>query len=223
MFRRHRNRHGRGIMFYINENIPCKTVNVEGLPDECEVNLIEFSVNRWKWLCIRLYKPPSQNEKYFLENLSLALTKISCKCENVTLIRDFNLTVENKNLKVFMNTFELECLIKKPTCFPSTSPSCIDLILTNKKEFFQNSNVLEVGISDPHSLIVTALRNQLVKHNAKTKLYRDYNSFDVKLFITIIQLISPIFKIPLLQSFINMLPSRKKSPILMTVLSCPKP
>ena len=22
------------IMFYINENIPCKTVNVEGLPDD---------------------------------------------------------------------------------------------------------------------------------------------------------------------------------------------
>ena len=26
---------------------------------------------------------------------------------------DFNLTVENKNLKVFMNTFDSECLIKK--------------------------------------------------------------------------------------------------------------
>ena len=83
---------------------------------------------------------------------------MSCEYENVLLIGDFNLTVENKNLEVFnVFTFYLECLIKKPTCFQSTSPSCIDLILTNRKEFFENSNVLEVGISDHHSLIVRAL------------------------------------------------------------------
>ena len=57
-----------------------------------------------------------------------------------------------------MNTFDLECLIKTPTCFQSTSASCIDLILTNKKEFFKNSNVLEVEISDLLSLIVADLR-----------------------------------------------------------------
>ena len=44
MFRRDRIKHGGGIMFYINENIPCKTVNVEGLPDDCEVTLIELSI-----------------------------------------------------------------------------------------------------------------------------------------------------------------------------------
>ena len=48
MFRKDRNRHGRGILFYINENIPCKTVNVEGLPDDCEINLIELSLKSLK-------------------------------------------------------------------------------------------------------------------------------------------------------------------------------
>ena len=181
MFRRDRNKHCVGIMFYITENIPFKTVNVDSLPDYYEVILIELSIKSWKWLCIGLYKPPSQNEKYFLDNQSLALTKVSCEYENVMLIGDFTLTVENKNLEVFMNTFDLECVIKKPTCFPSISPSCIDLILTNKKEFFKNS-VLKVGISDHHSLFVTAIQSQLVKGNAKTKLYQDYNSFDIKLF-----------------------------------------
>ena len=33
-----------GIMFYINENIPCKTVNVEDLPDDCAVTLVELSI-----------------------------------------------------------------------------------------------------------------------------------------------------------------------------------
>ena len=97
------------------------------------------------------------------------------------LVGDFNLTVKNKNLEVFMTTFDLH-LMKKPTCFQSTSPSCTDLILTNRKELFKNSDVLEVGISDHHSLIGTALRCQLVKSKTKTKLYRDYISFDIKLF-----------------------------------------
>ena len=92
------------------------------------------------------------------------------------LIGNFN---KKKNLDVFMNSFGLECLIKKPTCFQSKNPSCIDLILTNKKDLFKNSNVLEVGISDHHSLTITTLKSQLVKGNAKTKLYRDYSEFNM--------------------------------------------
>ena len=85
------------------------------------------------------------------------------------LIGDFNMTTENKNLQVFMNSFGLESLNNKPTCFQSKYPSCIDFILTNKKDLFKNSNVLEIGISDHHRFIITVLKNQLVKGKAKTK------------------------------------------------------
>ena len=81
-----------------------------------------------------------------------------------------------------MNTFDLEYLIKKPTCFQSSNPRCIDLILTNKNELFKNNDVFEVGISDHHSFIVTALKSHLLKVNAKTKLYRDYSSFNLDIF-----------------------------------------
>ena len=83
-----------------------------------------------------------------------------------------------------MSTFDMECLINKPTCFQSAKPNCIDLILTNKKELFKNSNVLEVGISDHHSFIVTTLKSQLIKGNAKMKLYRKYSSFQMEMFKT---------------------------------------
>ena len=36
-----------------------------------------------------------------------------------------------------MSTFDMEYLIKKPTCFQSAKPNCVDLILTNKKKAFQ--------------------------------------------------------------------------------------
>ena len=85
------------------------------------------------------------------------------------LIGTFNMTIENKNLEVFMNSFGLDCLSNKPTCFQSKYPSYTHLILANKKDLFKNSNVLEIDISDHHRFIITALKNQLVKGKAKTK------------------------------------------------------
>ena len=74
------------------------------------------------------------------------------------LMGDGNLTVENKNVEVFMSTFDMECMIKKPTCFQYFKPDCIDLILKTKKKLFKNSNVLEFGICDHHSFIVTTFK-----------------------------------------------------------------
>ena len=57
--------------------------------------------------------------------------------KNVVIVSSMVLNLEEKkNLEVFMNAFHLECLIKKPTCFQHSSPSWIDLTLTNKKKFF---------------------------------------------------------------------------------------
>ena len=38
---------------------------------------------------------------------------------------------------------------------------------------------LQVGILDHHSLTITALKSQLVKGNAKPKLYGDYSEFNM--------------------------------------------
>ena len=78
-----------------------------------------------------------------------------------------------------MNSLRLEYAIKKPTCFQSKNPSCNELPFTNKKDLFKNSNVLEVVISDHHSLIITALKSQLIKGNTKTKLYCDYSEINM--------------------------------------------
>ena len=101
-----------------------------------------------------MYRPPSQNEKYFIEHLSKTLGQLSCQYDKTMLIGDFNLMINNERLQNLMTTFDLECLIKKPTCFQSSNPTCVDLILTSL----------------------------LLKGNAKTKLYRDYDSFNIDRF-----------------------------------------
>ena len=181
-FPRDSNKYGEGLLFYINENIPCKLINDEIIAIDIEMIMFEFFVKTTKWLCIGLYKSPSQNKNYFLDILSKVLSKQTCQYENVILIGDFNLIVNNKNLGVFMNTFNLESLINKPTCFQSANLTYIDLILTNKKSLLKNSNVLEARISDHHSFITTALRTQVIKGNAKMKMYRVYKTFNIELF-----------------------------------------
>ena len=126
--------------------------------------------------------------------------------------------IDNKSLENVMTTFDLECLTRKPTCFHSSNPTCIDLVFTNKKEIFKNTDVIEVRISDHHNLIVTALKSLLLKENAKTKLYRDYSSFNMDHFkedldnnlkITVLLNIST-FKIFFWKSFTNVHLSKKR-------------
>ena len=45
--------------------------------------------------------------------------------------------------------------------------------------------MLEAGISDHHSFIVTELKSQLIQSNAKMKLYRNYSSLQLETFKTI--------------------------------------
>ena len=144
-----------------------------------ELLLLKFTVKHQRWLWVGIYRPPYQNEKYFIDHLPKKLGLLTCQYDKTMLIGDFNVTIDNKSLEDFTSTFDLECLLRKPTCFQSSNTTCKDLILTNKKEFFKNTDVSEVGISDHHSLIVTALKSQLLKGNAKTKLYRDYSSFNI--------------------------------------------
>ena len=83
------------------------------------------------------------------------------------MFSDFNRSTEKPNLKNFMCSFDLESLIDSPTCYKSINPTCIDLILTNKKNHFINSTTFETGLFDHHKLITTILRKTVSKGNSE--------------------------------------------------------
>ena len=78
-------------------------------------------------------------------------------------------------------------LINKPTCFQSNTPTCIDLILTNKKDLFKLSNTFETGISDHHKLVSTILKSGSFKGTPKIKIYRSYKNFELENFDRILK------------------------------------
>ena len=87
-------------------------------------------------------------------------------------------------MKHFCESFNLKSLKKAPTCYKNLeSPSCIDLIVTNKPRNFQNSCVIKTSLSDFHKVTVTALRMQFHKLKPRVSFYRDYTKFSNETFI----------------------------------------
>ena len=97
--------------------------------------------------------------------------------KNVTLLGDFDMIPEDKNLQHSTDNFSLEHLIDEPTCFKG-SRSCIDLIITNRKSYFKNTCVAVTEVSDFHKLTAVSLRYQILKSPLKIKTYRNYKAFD---------------------------------------------
>ena len=78
-------------------------------------------------------------------------------------------------MKVICGSYEFENLLKDATCYKNPeNPSCIDLILTNNPNSFQNSEVIETGLSDFHNMTVTVIKITLEKLKPNIIYYRNY-------------------------------------------------
>ena len=100
------------------------------------------------------------------------------------VLGDFNLPFENSRLEAF----RFEQSYQKPTCYQSHTPSCIDLIMTNRKYLFQLSNPFVTGLSDHHKLICTILKSGGFKGARIEKIYRSYKTFGVDQFQEILKI-----------------------------------
>ena len=94
------------------------------------------------------------------------------------------MSFSDKNL---CDMFELNHVIKEPTCFKSSNPSCTDNFYTNKNAMFFNSPNVEIGISDHHGLICTMLRSAFCKGPSKFIYYRSYNNYNKEQFENVLK------------------------------------
>ena len=161
MFRKDRNKNGGGLILYVNEDIPGKLINSYDFKEGSEVIVFEFSISNKEFLLLGNCKLLSQNELSFINKIKFSLNFFTSSYENFLLLGDFKLSTENLNFKNLLNSFDLESLIKIPTCYKSlSSPTSIHLILTNKKNIFMKSTTFETGMSDFYKLTTTILRKK---------------------------------------------------------------
>ena len=79
-------------MFYVNENLPCKSLTTE-IDDLTETIFLEVNVQSLKWLFVGCYKPPSQNKEFFISSLFKTINAFSTKYNKILLMVDFDLTM----------------------------------------------------------------------------------------------------------------------------------
>ena len=132
-FRHDRNKYGGGLIFYVSEGTPCKILTNQTVSSNVEMMTIEFHQMKCKWLLLGAYKPPIQSDLEFAEEIIRTLNHYVPSYENIILLSDLNMTTENLHLNNLIQIFNLNALIKTPTCYQSHNPSCIDNILTNQK------------------------------------------------------------------------------------------
>ena len=157
-FRFDSNRNGGGIMLYVREDISAKLLSHD-FP--CvEINLCK------KMAYNLLFQPAQKNIENHLDIIGRSLDTHSTKYEKIVLLGDFN-----------CKFYSFNNLIKQPICFKNPkSPSCIDLMLTNKPRSFQTKCVIETGLSDFHRISV--LKMHFRKPPSKVINYRDFKKFD---------------------------------------------
>ena len=169
------NRSG-GILVYVKSSIPSRRLSCENLCDSIQAVHFEINLRKEKWLVISIYRPPSHNSEYFLNNLTKMIDLSADTYDNYLIMGDFSMKPSDPSLKAFLHSNNLYNLIKSNTCFKGKG-SCIDLFLTNIKYSFKCSDSYETGISDHRHMIYTMLKSCFNNTEPKLLNFRDFKYF----------------------------------------------
>ena len=120
-----------------------------------EVIFVEINLRKTKFLLLEGYRPPSQSNQYFFDNINHAMDLYRVTYDKIFLTGDFNAKVSESCLSDFLYENDLKCIVKENTCFKNlANPICVDLFLTNFSTSFQNTMVVCTGLSDFHKMII---------------------------------------------------------------------
>ena len=176
-FRLDRTNTGGGILVYVRDDISSKLLNISYVSSDTECLAIKINLRKTKWLLICSYNPHRNNISNHLMNLSKIIDRNSSRYDKCLYIGDFN--SETSSLRNFCDLYKLKNLVRELTCFKNLdNPSCIDLFLTNYSRSFQDTQVIETGLSDFHKMNLTVLKMFFKKQKYETIFYRNYKKFD---------------------------------------------
>ena len=134
------------------------------------------------------YNPNKSLISNHLECLNRIMDEFSKNYDNVIFLDDFNTCINDNAMKSFRSLNDLTSLIDQPTCYKNPDkPTCIDLILTNRPNYFQQNIVFETM----SLMVVTELKMGFQKLKPHIVAYRDYKDFDNEKFRSDIENCAP--------------------------------
>ena len=182
---KHINRHGGGILIYVNDKLDfIRRCDLEIIDLVCV--WIEIRTETGKMLISSIYRPPSTKEKY-LDTILDSIERAHDENCIILVVGDLNIDCDKPNtqLSLIENLFGLTQLVTEHTRVTNNSSSLIYLILTTNPEYHLKTNVFILTLSD-HYLVYTVLLNRAVKSDTQAHRqirFRNYNKFVLSDFI----------------------------------------
>ena len=161
-----RDKSGGGLMIYIRADIPAKTLEHMPFHRDNEGTFIEINLRNNKWLLFCGYNPKKERMSEYVSNFSSRLNKHRGHYDNIIILGDFNCDYNMKENKLyeFAEAYNMKNIVKGNTCYKNPNhPTSIDVILTNRKDSFQDTKIIETGLSDYHKMTFTCLRRYVKK------------------------------------------------------------
>ena len=129
------------------------------------------------WLLCCSYNSKKSLISNHLKEIGNNLDLLSSKFDNYLLMGDFNSEPNEPAISDFCEIYNTKNIIKEKTCFKNPeNPTCIDLILTNRPRSFQDSTVVETGLSDFHKMCVTVMKMYHCKQRPSVITYRKFKN-----------------------------------------------
>ena len=92
--------------------------------------------------------------------------------------------IDDATMKIFCQIYDCKILsIIRPISKTAINPTCIDLIITNRPNSFQEFKVIKIGLSDFHKMSVTVMKVFYNKQKLGVIQCKKYNDFSNKTFI----------------------------------------
>ena len=177
-----RNGEGGGLLVYVKSDITMRQLKSFKFEIDMQYICFEIYLKGKKWVLFSIYRPPSQSQDHFFKSLGKAVDHYSEKYDNYLFFGDFNTVETDQQIRSFMDSYDLNNLVKEPTCFRAENPRCIDLILTNRYRSFLHTTTFETGLSDFHKMIVTVLKTTYAKTGPTVINYRNYKNLSEQTF-----------------------------------------
>ena len=168
-----------GLIVYIRDDLPHRRlrnteINMDGFESLC----IELTIGKSKTVITCIYKHPKVTNEFFLKCMSRVADSLLTNHDDLVFIGDMNCCpTKSDTIKTFCELYDLTNIIKDPTCFKGSTPTCLDVILVSNPRRFLSTLNAPCPISDFHNIIGAAIKRFAPMKMPQTIYYRSYKNF----------------------------------------------
>ena len=176
-----------GVVAFVRTDIPTRRRNDLEM-QQTESIVYEVTINESKWAFMCIYRPPSQSNETFSQELFKCLDKCSTIYDNHIILGDLNYDllseIKSKPLVEIMELFDLKNIITDATYFKKgCTPTLNDVILKNVSKRCMKCLNFPTGISDCQNFISTVINSNVAKDEMSIFEYRSFTALFIALTI----------------------------------------